>query len=107
METRDAHVPSSMRRVYYHSRGRAFPVRIIGVDGSVVTQSIQFADWESYMVNFWVRVRRRFIEVGLKWLGYKKNPAGLDEHSTKVKREKHARAYILQIFWGILLSNKS
>ncbi|MBA0729159.1 hypothetical protein Golax_025343, partial [Gossypium laxum] len=41
----------------------------------------------------------------MAWL--RRNFARLDEDSTKVKRERHARAYILQIIGGILMPDKS
>ncbi|MBA0829537.1 hypothetical protein Goarm_014140, partial [Gossypium armourianum] len=55
------------------------------VDGSVVTGSIQFADWGTLRNNF----------------------AELAEDSAEEGRERYAQAYILQIIGGMLMPNKS
>ncbi|MFQ6659452.1 hypothetical protein Gotur_028351 [Gossypium turneri] len=55
------------------------------VDGSVVTGSVQFADWGTLRNNF----------------------AELAEDSTEEERERYAMAYILQIIGGVLMPNKS
>ncbi|MBA0855032.1 hypothetical protein Goshw_008265, partial [Gossypium schwendimanii] len=46
VETRDAHIPSSMRRVYHHFGGRAITIGIAG--GWVrTTRFVQSADWRA------------------------------------------------------------
>ncbi|MFQ6651576.1 hypothetical protein Gotur_023848 [Gossypium turneri] len=46
VETRDAHIPSSMWRVHYHSR-RCQSAVGIAVDGHPVTGSAQSSNWEA------------------------------------------------------------
>ncbi|MBA0702768.1 hypothetical protein Goari_022248, partial [Gossypium aridum] len=83
VETRDAHIPSSIRRLG------------LPVDGSVVTGSVQFADWGvvcgELLGSAPETIYRGWIEMA--WI--RKNSARLDEDSTKIEREQHAKAYIL------------
>ncbi|KAG8489213.1 hypothetical protein CXB51_017214 [Gossypium anomalum] len=105
VETRDTHFPSSMRRMYYHSGGCALIAR--------VTSGWVRSDWdcshrlESGMQrtfgagsgdNFWRSDRNGLV---------RRNFGKLDEDSTEVEREQHARAYILMIIEGILTPDKS
>ncbi|MBA0794247.1 hypothetical protein Gohar_018597, partial [Gossypium harknessii] len=119
VKTRDAHIPSSIRRVYYPTHTFYLPYDEctitledvhfqlgLSVDRLVVTGSVSFADWGVVCGELLglapETIYRGWIEMA--WI--RKNSARLDEDSTKVEREQHARAYILQIFWGILLPNK-
>ncbi|KAH1031063.1 hypothetical protein J1N35_043237 [Gossypium stocksii] len=43
------------------------------VDGTVLTGSTQFADWESYVMIFWVKFWILFTKVRLIWVGYKRH----------------------------------
>ncbi|KAK5839345.1 hypothetical protein PVK06_008123 [Gossypium arboreum] len=79
----------------------------LSVDGSVVTGSVHAADWRDVCTELLGRIPKMTfggrIEMG--WL--RRNFSGLNEDSTEVQREQHARAYILQIIEGILMSDKS
>lgn len=119
METRDTHIPSPIRRVYYPMHTFHLPYDEctitledvhfqlgLPVDGSVVTGFVQFADWGvvcgELLGSAPETIYRGWIEMA--WI--RKNSARLDKDSTKFEREQHVRAYILQIFGGILLPDK-
>ncbi|MBA0818961.1 hypothetical protein Gohar_025763 [Gossypium harknessii] len=63
VKARDAHISSSMRRVYYHSRGCTFTVGVTG--GWVNSHWVLFSMLieELYVMDFWVLLRRRFTEI--------------------------------------------
>ncbi|KAK5771486.1 hypothetical protein PVK06_047690 [Gossypium arboreum] len=83
-----------MRRVYYHSRGRAFTVGL-PVDGSVVTGSVKFADWGAVCLDLLGVILETIYggQIEMAWI--RKNFVKLVEDSTEVQRERYARAYIL------------
>ncbi|XP_052484853.1 protein MAINTENANCE OF MERISTEMS-like [Gossypium raimondii] len=77
------------------------------VDGSVVTRSVQAADWRDVCAELLGKVSETIFRgrMEISWL--RRNFSRLDEDSTEVQREQHARAYILQIIGGILMPDKS
>ncbi|KAH1082306.1 hypothetical protein J1N35_022067, partial [Gossypium stocksii] len=44
VETQNAHIPPSMQRVHYHTGGHVVTTRLL-MDWSIVTRSVQAADW--------------------------------------------------------------
>ncbi|MBA0705782.1 hypothetical protein Golax_017943, partial [Gossypium laxum] len=77
------------------------------VDGSVVIGFVQAADWRGACCKLLGLVPETIYRGRIKTSWFRRNFEGLDEDSTEVERERHARAYILQIIGGILMLDRS
>ncbi|MBA0654003.1 hypothetical protein Goklo_021092, partial [Gossypium klotzschianum] len=77
------------------------------MNGSIVTESVHAVDWRGVCGELLGLVLETIYGgcIEMSWL--KRNFRGLDEDSTKVEREWHTRAYIIQIIEGILMPDKS
>ncbi|MBA0736848.1 hypothetical protein Gogos_010338 [Gossypium gossypioides] len=77
------------------------------MDGLVVTGSVHAATWRCACDKLWGLVWETIYGgwIEMSWL--RRNFGGLDEDSSEVERERHVRAYILQIIGGILMLDKS
>ncbi|MBA0848796.1 hypothetical protein Goshw_007329 [Gossypium schwendimanii] len=77
------------------------------VDRSVVIGFVQAADWRGACCKLLGLVPETIYRGRIKTSWFRRNFGGLDEDLTEVKREQHARAYILQIIGGILMLDRS
>ncbi|MBA0828400.1 hypothetical protein Goarm_013077, partial [Gossypium armourianum] len=105
VETRGAHIPPSIRRVHYTLEDVQLHLGL-PVDGPVVIGSVHTANWRDVCEQLFGQVIETIFgsQIDMNWL--RRIFCRLDEDSTKVQREQHARVYIFIIIGGLLMPDK-
>ncbi|KAK5835940.1 hypothetical protein PVK06_011664 [Gossypium arboreum] len=99
VETRDVHIPSSMRGVYHHFGGHVVTIGIAGGWTRTHRGAICYDLFGATLNN----IHGDRIDMG--WL--RNTFSELGDDSTEVERIRCVRAYILKIIGGYLMSDLS
>ncbi|KAG8489180.1 hypothetical protein CXB51_017233 [Gossypium anomalum] len=106
VETGDAHIPSSIRRVYYHFGGRPVTIRL-SVDGAALTGFVQSADWGALCSDLLGAILDNIYGGWIEMSCLRDTFPEPGNDSTEVERIRYARVYILEMIGGYLVPDLS